>query len=358
MTATSPTPRQARLIVLAACLIFVAGACGGTDDDSTDVLVADGSQFLGDYALIDEDFGTDVTVSVADGTRTIEANALPNHETGVFPNDGNPHAIAEQSLSYEFTTDPIYTGTAAFSQTPGVALNGVSMEPGTAESATCSTGETYRVEALQDFLNLGLDMNNAHVQPGGTYHYHGLSGLLVETFNEDGDLILVGFAADGHLMYASASNAYDSSYELSTEIRSGTDCVHSGRDAVTLDLEGTRADGTYVSDWVFTPGSGNLDECNGAFVDGEYVYFITNDYPYIPRCLMGEVESGAGGAAPTADRPGTPPNFTDAASALGVTEAELIDILPRPGEPLDDAAAALGVTVDELKEILPRPPSQ
>lgn len=174
MTETSPTPLQARLIVLAACLIFVAGACGGTDDDSTDVLVADGSQFLGDYALIDEDFGTDVT----------------------------------------------------------------------------------------------------------------------------------------------------------------------------------------VSDWVFTPGSGNLDECNGAFVDGEYVYFITNDYPYIPRCLMGEVESGAGDAAPTADRPGTPPNFTDAASALGVTEAELIDILPRPAEPLDDAAAALGVTVDELKEILPRPPSQ
>ena len=232
------------------------------------------------------------------------------------------------------------------------------MEPGTAECATCSTGETYRVEALQDFLNLGLDMNNAYVQPGGTYHYHGLSGLLVETFNDDDDRVLVGFAADGHLMYASASNAYDSSYELSTEIRSGTDCVHSGRDAVTLDLEGTSADGTYVSDWVFTPGSGNLDECNGAFVDGEYVYFITNDYPYIPRCLMGEVESGAGGAAPTADRPGTPPNFTDAASALGVTEAELIDILPRPGEPLDDAAAALGVTVDELKEILPRPPSQ
>ncbi|MDG1366762.1 MAG: hypothetical protein P8P85_06870, partial [Acidimicrobiales bacterium] len=94
MTETSPTPLQAHLILLAACLMFVAGACGGTDDDSADVLVAGGSQFLGDYALIDEDFGTDVTVTVADGTGTIEANAPPNHETGVFPNDGNPNTIS------------------------------------------------------------------------------------------------------------------------------------------------------------------------------------------------------------------------------------------------------------------------
>lgn len=155
-------------------------------------------------------------------------------------------------------------------------------------------------------------------------------------------------------MFASASNAYDSSDELSTEIRSGTGCVHSGRDAVTLDLEGTSADGIYVSDWVFTPGSGNLNECNGAFVDGEYVYFITNDYPYIPRCLMGEAKAGAGG--PSGAAPGAGPNFNEVAAALGVTVDELQAVLPPPGEPLDDAATALGVTVEELITALPTPP--
>ena len=393
MTTTPPTSLRARLATLAACLMLFAAACSGTDDgtdeaavagdataeadhdhnddadhvhdedtdhdheDSSVSLVVGESDFLGDYVLVDEGFGTEVTVTVAAGTRTIDANALPNHDTGEFPNDGNPNEITEQSLSYEFPTEPVYTGTATFAQTPGVGLNGVSMEPGTAESATCSTGETYRVEALQDFLDLGLDMNNAHVQPGGIYHYHGLSELLVDAFDAGDDLVLVGFAADGHLMYVSASGAYDSSYALSDDLRSGTDCVHSGRDAVTVDLEGTTADGTYVSDWVFTEGSGDLDECNGTFVDGEYVYLLTDDYPYIPRCLMGEVTGGAAGpgaAAPT-DSAGTTPDFTEAAAALGVTEAELLEVLPAPGEPLDDAAAALGVTVDELEEILPPP---
>ena len=339
MTTTPPTSLRARLATLAACLMLFAAACSGTDDgtdeaavagdataeadhdhnddadhvhdedtdhdheDSSVSLVVGESDFLGDYVLVDEGFGTEVTVTVAAGTRTIDANALPNHDTGEFPNDGNPNEITEQSLSYEFPTEPVYTGTATFAQTPGVGLNGVSMEPGTAESATCSTGETYRVEALQDFLDLGLDMNNAHVQPGGIYHYHGLSELLVDAFDAGDDLVLVGFAADGHLMYVSASGAYDSSYALSDDLRSGTDCVHSGRDAVTVDLEGTTADGTYVSDWVFTEGSGDLDECNGTFVDGEYVYLLTDDYPYIPRCLMGEFDGGAG-AGPS---DGTPP---------------------------------------------------
>ncbi|MDG1877987.1 MAG: YHYH protein, partial [Acidimicrobiales bacterium] len=132
------------------------------------------------------------------------------------------------------------------------------------------------------------------------------------------------------------------------------DCVHSGRDAVTLDLEGTSADGTYVSDWVFTPGSGDLDECNGAFVDGEYVYFITNDYPYIPPCLMGEATAGAGG--PSGAAPGAGPKFNELAAALGVTVDELQAVLPPPGEALDDSATALGVTVEELITALPTPP--
>jgi YHYH protein len=52
-------------------------------------------------------------------------------------------------------------------------------------------------------------------------------------------------------------------------------------------------------------GSGDLDNCNGITVDGEYAYIITHEFPLIPRCLKGEPfddgESGRGnapGAAP------------------------------------------------------------
>ena len=95
-------------------------------------------------------------------------------------------------------------------------------------------------------------------------------------------------------------------------------------------------------------------------IDGQYAYLITDEFPYIPRCMMGEVAAGAGGpgggAAPTGAAPGDAPDFTDAAAALGVTVDELMAALPPPGEPLDDAAAALGVTVEELMAALPAPP--
>ena len=263
-----------------------------TDDDHAHSNAAiDGHtpDFLGDYTLIDDEFGTEVTVTVDGETRTIVANSLPNHETGEFPNSGNPNTISEQALTLELTTDPVHTGIATDVRQPGIALNGVTFEPETAETATCASGETYRIEALQDLLDLGLDFNNAHVQPGGKYHYHGLSDLLTAAFDNGDDLVLVGFAADGHLMYVSLTDAYATSYELSNEARSGTACLHSGRAGITLDLDGTVPDGTYGSDWIYSEGTGDLDECNGTVIDGQYVYVITDAFPYIPRCMMGEV---------------------------------------------------------------------
>ena len=190
---------------------------------------ATGSEYLGSYTRVDEEFGTMMTVTVDGSIRTINSNALPDHETGDFPNSGNPNTISEQDVSYDFATEPIYTGAATGVRMTGVAVNGVKFEPGTAENVTCGTGETFRVEALQDIYNLGFDFNNAHVQPTGEYHYHGVSQLLVEAYEHDGDLVHVGFAADGFLMYYSKSGAYGSGYELVMADRTGTDCVLSLR---------------------------------------------------------------------------------------------------------------------------------
>ena len=66
----------------------------------------------------------------------------------------------------------------------------------------------YRGRGPAGHLRPWLDFNNAHVQPTGEYHYHGISELLVDAYASDDDLVLVGFAADGHLMYYSKSGAY------------------------------------------------------------------------------------------------------------------------------------------------------
>jgi len=114
---------------------------------------------------------------------------------------------------------------------------------------------------------LGLDHNNAHVDHRGLYHYHGIADPLAQA---DGSL--VGWAADGFEIHYVADQM-QSSYELRTgSRRSAPYGPH---------------DGTYVQDWEYIAGSGDLDECNGAMVDGTYRYFANDSYPYFPHCLKG-----------------------------------------------------------------------
>ncbi len=54
----------------------------------------------------------------------------------------------------------------------GVALNGLPLDPGTAEF--WHNDPNWNYEAMSGKMDLGLDENNAHVQPNGAYHYHGL----------------------------------------------------------------------------------------------------------------------------------------------------------------------------------------
>lgn len=265
------------------------------------------SDFLGIYTLEDSSFGTFTKVLVNSDLRTISTNALPNHDTGEFPNSGNPNSISAQQDTYTFPTQPNFTGNAITSRTPGVAINGIKFEPETAERATCSTGEEYRIEAIQDFIDLGLDFNNAHVQPTGAYHYHGASQKIVENLGEGkDDLVHVGFARDGHLMYYSKQNTFKPSYTLVSEPRTGSNCqISLGPISDPVELAGTSPDGTYKEDWVYDASLGDLDECNGITIEGQYVYLLTDDYPYISRCLKGEFteQSGSGGTPPQGQRP-------------------------------------------------------
>ena len=309
-----------RIVAAAVALALVAAACGSTAEteatstveqqpevtetaaeESAEAATGAESEYLDSYVVDDNEFGTMVSVNVDGDSRIIDTNALPDHETGDFPNAGNPNTITEQDLTYEFPTDPIFVGDAVEVRTVGVALNGVKFEPGTAETVSCDSGETYRIEALQEVYDLGLDFNNAHVQPTGEYHYHGVSELLVEAYESDEDLVHVGFAADGYLMYYSKSGAYESGYALTDEARTGTGCVASGPGSVDVEIDGTAPDGTYNLDWVWSEENGDLDSCNGTMIDGEYAYILTDDYPYVSRCLNGEVTADAG------PPPGPPP---------------------------------------------------
>src|SRR5262249_8421338 len=121
-----------------------------------------------------------VSIKITGGERIISANGLPDHDPGKFPRRGNPNTIAAQSYNFHIPTNPKIAEKPSRDNGAwfGVALNGVPFEPGTAEFWDGQREWNY--EAQGGFIDLGLDQHNAHVQPTGAYHYHGLPTGLIE----------------------------------------------------------------------------------------------------------------------------------------------------------------------------------
>ena len=125
-----------------------------------------------------------------------------------------------------------------------------------------------------------VDEHNAHTQPDGTYHYHGNPHALFEQGDHAHEPSpVIGFAADGFPIFGNFFaddmniRKAKSSYQLKTGKRSGG--------------PGGVYDGTFVDDYQYVAGSGDLDECNGMTVDGVYGYFVSDGYPYIMGCFSG-----------------------------------------------------------------------
>lgn len=280
------------------------GSDSHTHEAASNVLSSE--NYFGAYNLKDDEYGTKTQVTITDKQRIMFTNSLPNHSTGEFPNTGNPNTISAQNRTFKFPLKPKYTGKAKWIREPGIALNGIKFEPGTAEVVVCESGENYRVEAFQDIIDLGLDFNNAHVQPTGAYHYHGSPSGVIENFDSGEDLVHIGFAHDGFPMYYSKSNAYKPSFKLADGTRAGEDCTYTNP-GQTIDVSvGGHHDGSFGSDFTFIDGSGDLDECNGITIDGQYMYLVTNEFPYVSRCLMGEFESQERGGPPQGSGRGEP----------------------------------------------------
>ncbi len=242
------------------------------------------------YTIIDANYGTEVAVVVDSSTRSITSNARPNHDTGNFPNPWNPNTITEQEKFWSFPVVASYQWNETWTREAGVAINWIKFEPETGERVECESGETYRIEAVQEEVDLWLDHQHAHVQPTGEYHYHWVSQDLVTFWSQvasNEDLVHVWFAADWFHMYYSKSWAYTPSFKVSSTQRTWTACEY--RETPTT-IEWTTPDGTYKSDREFDSSIGDLDACSGIEMNGQYAYILTNEYPFISRCLNGEVE--------------------------------------------------------------------
>ncbi|MBB44243.1 MAG: hypothetical protein CMM44_10845 [Rhodospirillaceae bacterium] len=240
-----------------------------------------------------------VTIEKKGGTRIIRSNGIPNHLVGRFPNCGNPHQIQEQEHNFivplrprkNNRPTPLKPGMAF-----GVAINGVPFEPLAAEWFKGNRGSVWRYEALSGAVQLGPDESYAHVQPGGKYHYHGLPEALMskENVTSETHSKVIGWAADGFPIYSlygysNKENSKDGIKELKSSYQ-----LKSGKRSSDGDNPGGTYDGTFIADYEYREGTGDLDQCNGLFVstpdftNGTYAYFLTSRWPFIPRCFVGK----------------------------------------------------------------------
>ncbi|MAV16418.1 MAG: hypothetical protein CMG08_06400 [Candidatus Marinimicrobia bacterium] len=306
-------------------------SCQDTDGSSTDYLCEGGYSTADILVNINEEiFNSDESVNAFSKfswtsnktSRLLSGNGVPNHEVGTFPNENNPNSIKEQNINQSFTLCPTLvsdTGVSVGGPAGAIAyaINSVKFDPATGgrcnDSGECSMAQgqgNWNIEALgHNTFDFGEDMNHAHVQPTGEYHYHGMPELLIDFLGSSDAMTLVGWASDGFPVYA--RNGYSDANDLNSSIiklRSSyklKSVPDQGRPSILTVLNGGMGQGTtypntsiemgaFTQDFEYVKGSGDLDECNGRigvtpeFPNGIYYYVVTDDFPYFSRCLKGE----------------------------------------------------------------------
>ena len=236
-------------------------------------------------------------------TRVLSSNGVPNHVVGTFPGPGNPNTIGAVTTSASYSLNPAAASSNTSVVTSGYALNGVKLEPGTAGTCGNTGGSTcnqaqgtgpWNMEALgQTAFNFGTDENNAHVQPTGAYHYHGMPERYITKLGRGtATMTLVGWAPDGFPIYARYGYNTASNAGSGVKVLRGSYRLKATPDANRPSTT-TYAMGTFTQDYEYAAGSGDLDECNGRtgvtpeFPLGIYHYTITDSYPFIGRCVKG-----------------------------------------------------------------------
>lgn len=257
-----------------------------------------------------------VSITIEGDKRVITSNGLPDHSTGRFHNADNPNGLSAQHYRFTMPAKPVVAAkpTLLVRQPFGIAVNGVLFDPGTAEMWHNDRDSGWHYDALGGAFSLGLDTNNAHVQPNGAYHYHGIPVALLERLaGGKARMTLVGWAADGFPIYAAWGyrNAADAASPV-VKVRSSYR-LKSGERPTINGQPGGKYDGIFVEDFDYVAGSGDLDECGGRtgvtpeFPGGTYHYVLTEDFPFVPRAFRGTPDASfARRAGPGGPGPGGP----------------------------------------------------
>lgn len=326
---------QSPVFVTTSSCTFLSGT-----DTATDIFT---SSTEAAYTTYHNSVASQVCFSIdfSANTRTISSNQWPDHYMGDAGNkdhiDGKfpvAYVLAEE-VTRVIELNPTYNATTGLTYVYselgntrsydfynfGIATNGVEFHPmgvtpwAVLDAGGVATGEEnwgwqLRV-VFEDDVN--LDPQGGHTTSRGEYHYHGdINAFASETGASHSKIY--GYAADGFPIYYKYGYqnpdpispnrniiALTSSYRLRTGSRSTHPNVSTGEVAgqdypggnFEDDDDGDGIGGTYIQDYEYVDGLGDLDECNGRYgitpeyPDGTYYYVITAGFPITPNCFVG-----------------------------------------------------------------------
>ena len=240
-----------------------------------------------------------LSVEVNNGKCIFTTNAIPNHDF----NDGGdafPNNVSEQNDTFEITVSPSTSATPttlSLTTDNAILLNGVKVDLLAAgcfgvgdEKIGCNDMSTpWRFDPMHPANGFRVDSHNAHAQPDGTYHYHGSPFALFADDSTQASAV-IGFAADGYAIYGSYID--EALLTGNQGIRKATSSYRL-KEGLRLNSDGSAAapggsyDGSFRDDYEYVSGLGDLDQCNGMTIDGQYAYYITDNYPYVLACFTG-----------------------------------------------------------------------
>lgn len=164
-------------------------------------------------------WGTNVTVTFANGYLRYRSNGIPNHVRQTeyaLPNAGArvPTAATayagadptrEQSYDYQIPLVPkrAASPTSTSLGTIGVMISGAALfNPYEGDGVTVATANNFFVKNAKGESIAFLDSCNGHPTPSGMYHYHALPPCVTATVDtEGGPSHIIGVAFDGYPIY-------------------------------------------------------------------------------------------------------------------------------------------------------------
>ncbi|MEJ6394599.1 YHYH protein [Gymnodinialimonas sp. 2305UL16-5] len=240
-----------------------------------------------------------VLVTAGDAACQLQSNGIPNHDFGdAERNFATPAAEIDHDFSIPRSPRQAETATAlSHGRFDGILLNGVVLHILSAGcydpdgprvdangnvQAGCPADHPWLLDPMAENAPFAEDTHNGHTQPDGMYHYHGNPMALFDSAPGPDGSPVIGFAADGFPIYGSYFRDASGTVRQAVsgyELRDGDRPTGNGNPGGTYD-------GLYRADYVYT-GAGDLDECNGMTVDGQYAYYITDSFPWAMACLTG-----------------------------------------------------------------------